>query len=397
MANEQQSSDLNRLTAGEPGRASSTYLPDWVWMSDAPDQAKVYYWAIRSFIFEKDDQHAYELTDDDLAPMMRRSVDSVVRARKAAEKHGLITVLAEQRRSGYTGGRKHSLPVLRLIHVQIDPPEGYDGPVNVFTEKRRVSAQLVDNSPARASPSSTKDQENPQVTGGSADVRNLESQVTGGSADLPNTNADLPNSGADLPNIAPPDQGKAGPQVPSSSPLNEDPPSPWHGEAPDARELAEGKGKGETQKEEPEDELTRKREKDRAAAFLGEVQAKVPRELADSLTTEEKHRITELATDARLLRVPNATVMEQLSNVTGTRYLGKAWEQKLARLVEQARMEAAEQQARKKSRPACRRCGAPEGAGAHERTVLTDPSDPHAADQPCPDCRSSAVNATEAS
>ena len=158
-------SPVNAVGAADASEPSYTVLWDWVWMSKAPDQAKVYYWALRSFVYEKDKNHVVEVSDDEIAELTHRSTDSAARARKKAEEHGLVTVLEEKRRHGYTNGKKHSLPVLRKISVQIQPPEGYAGRSNPFEARAAIRARqdgsanlpnrrdqpTVDNPPSNAS------------------------------------------------------------------------------------------------------------------------------------------------------------------------------------------------------------------------------------------------------
>lgn len=127
----------NRVLHDQLGKPSSTFVPDWVWMSDAPDQAVRYYMAVKAFLFEKDAKRKVYVTDGELAELMNRVPRSVARARKLAEEHNLIEVVETVVPVATRAQRQ--APAVRKISLRTEPPAGASR-VNCFDEMRRIRA-----------------------------------------------------------------------------------------------------------------------------------------------------------------------------------------------------------------------------------------------------------------
>lgn len=131
--------DAAQITA-PPVVVSRTYVSDHVLLMDVPDNALRMWLLLRAFIYEKDPaSRSVRITDEELAKLMHRSVSAVRKIRKTAYECGLLAEGSCVQESYRAPNGRHQLRTVRRITVlHIDPPEGYSGPTNIYSELRRI-------------------------------------------------------------------------------------------------------------------------------------------------------------------------------------------------------------------------------------------------------------------
>ena len=131
--------DAAQITA-PPVVVSRTYVSDHVLLMDVPDNALRMWLLLRAFIYEKDPaSRSVRITDEELAKLMHRSVSAVRKIRKTAYECGLLAEESCVQESYRAPNGRHQLRTVRRITVlHIDPPEGYSGPTNIYSELRRI-------------------------------------------------------------------------------------------------------------------------------------------------------------------------------------------------------------------------------------------------------------------
>lgn len=133
----------NSLVSGDADDSPSyTYVADWSWMTHVSDQGFRYYACVRAFIFDKQATRQVSITDETVAELLHRSVKSVARARKECYDAGLIEELELVKRQIVVPGQaRREVRTFRTLRVNHQPPADHVGPVNCFTEKRRIEGE----------------------------------------------------------------------------------------------------------------------------------------------------------------------------------------------------------------------------------------------------------------
>lgn len=131
--------DAAEITA-PPVAVSRTYVSDHVWMMDVPDAPLRMWLTLRAFVYEKDPaSRSVRITDAELAQLMHRTESAVRNIRRRAYALGLLaeeSCVQETYRA--PNGANRIRTVRRITVLHIDPPEGYSGPTNAYTELRRI-------------------------------------------------------------------------------------------------------------------------------------------------------------------------------------------------------------------------------------------------------------------
>lgn len=154
---------------------------------------------------------------------------------------------------------------------------------------------------------------------------------------------------------------------------------------PDAR--GDDRDEGEGENPFGEDELARKRAEETARSLLNTLVRDVPADLVSRLSEGEKAELVRLVAAAHHLGVSNAVIRSSLTNVAGTKVLGRAWGAKLQTLIEHAAEVEQRKSLRAAELPACATCRCEEGDPSTWRRVLEDPLDVESREVPCPSCR----------
>lgn len=133
----------NRLGAPRsPKGAKPTFsqFGHWGWMNQQlSDAGWRYYSAVRSFIFDQDEEFEVDLTDEVIGELLGKSAKTVGRARRDCYAAGMIEELGYWKESVRVSGKaKPEVRTFRRLIVHHEVPEGYEGPVNAYSEKRRI-------------------------------------------------------------------------------------------------------------------------------------------------------------------------------------------------------------------------------------------------------------------
>ncbi|RBM18094.1 hypothetical protein DI005_20075 [Prauserella sp. PE36] len=121
-------------------KPSFTHQGDWVWLNQQlSDRGYRYYSAVRSFIFDADEDFEVDLTDEVIAELLGKDAKSVSRARKDCYAAGVIEELHTWKESVRVEGKaKPEVRTFRRLVIHHEVPEDYAGPVNAYAEKKRV-------------------------------------------------------------------------------------------------------------------------------------------------------------------------------------------------------------------------------------------------------------------
>lgn len=120
---------------------------DWIPLADPkvlPDPSVRLYWVLKSFIIESKGQETdpvVQITQEDLAAMLHRSVDSVQRALKPLYAVGLIEDRERRKVSVREPGQaKPRVTTLLIMQVNEEPPADWAGWLKPFTARKEVRA-----------------------------------------------------------------------------------------------------------------------------------------------------------------------------------------------------------------------------------------------------------------
>lgn len=129
----------NRV-GGAGGKPSFSQFGHWAWMNRAlSDAGWRYYCAVRSYIFDADEEFEVDITDEVVAELLGKSAKSIGRARKDCYAAGVIVELSTWKESVRVEGKaRPEVRTFRRLIVHHEVPEGYTGPVNAYREKRRI-------------------------------------------------------------------------------------------------------------------------------------------------------------------------------------------------------------------------------------------------------------------
>src|SRR5690606_22509843 len=260
-----------QLTAS-PVKASATYVSDHVTLMDIPDSVYRLWAVCRAFIFDKDPASvSLKITDHELAALMHRSVSAVRKIRERAYAYGL---LAEESRitESYRGpnGRNQVRTVRKLRVLHIEAPDDYDGPLNIFAERRRIQGVSAGRTDCPKS-STQYDQGKRENDGANPEAGQPSDQhkhdICAGRTECYFLDNSCPKMGNSCPKMGKPtpsDQRKPAPQTPSSRNLSTNQPA-------SAVDVTPGTGSGSGRLAGEAEE-----EHDKAAAVLASLPVRTP-------------------------------------------------------------------------------------------------------------------------